>query len=91
MWRLGYSETFARTVRKLTRHNRALRSAFAATLALLEQDPRHPHLKLHPLHGTLEGLWAVSVTYKVRLVLVPHEDERAVILVDIGSHDEVYG
>lgn len=91
MWRLGYSETFARTVRKLTRRNRSLRDAFAATLALLEQDPRHPHLKLHQLHGTLEGLSAVSVTYRVRLVVVLREHEHAVILVDIGTHDDVYG
>lgn len=91
MWRIGYSPTFRRTFRKLTRHNRALLDAFAGTLALLEQDPHHPRLKLHALRGDLEGLYAASVTYKLRLVLVLHEEEHAVILVDIGSHDEVYG
>ncbi len=91
MWRIGYSATFGRTFRKLTRRNPALRNAFAVKLALLEQDPHHPRLKLHPLHGPLEGLWAVSVTYKIRLIVVLREEEHALILVDIGSHGEVYG
>lgn len=90
MWRLGYSETFLRTTRKLTRRNRALREALAGAVALLEEDPHNPHLKLDLLHGALEGLWAVRVTYKVRIVFVLHEEERSIILVDAGSHDEVY-
>lgn len=90
MWRIGYSDTFARTFRRLVRRNRALRAAFAATLALLEQDPHHPHLKLHALEGKLAGLWAIRVTYSIRLILVLQEAEHAAILVDIGTHDEVY-
>lgn len=91
MWRIGYPESFERTYRRLARRDRALRDAFAETLVLLEQDPRHPLFKLHALRGSLEGLWAVRVTYKIRLVLLLREQERAVVLVDIGSHDEVYG
>jgi len=90
MWRLGYSEMFLRTARKLTRRDSALRVAVTEALSLLEQDPHHPHLKLHALRGSLEGLWAARVTYKVRLILILRPDEQAVILVDIGSHDEVY-
>jgi mRNA-degrading endonuclease YafQ of YafQ-DinJ toxin-antitoxin module len=90
MWRIGYSETFARTCRKVLRRNRALQAAFASTVALLEQDPHHPRLKLHPLHGELDGLFAARVTYSVRLVLILDDTEHEIILIDIGSHDEAY-
>lgn len=90
MWRIGYSETFERTCRKLLRRNSALRAAFASTVTVLEQDPHHPHLKLHTLHGELDGLWAVRVTYSIRLILVLDEEQQRLILVDIGPHDEVY-
>ena len=90
MWRIGYSETFARTCRKLLRRNRVLGAAFASAVSLLEQDPRHPHLKLHALHGELDGLWAVRVTYSVRLVLTLDDTRQEIILIDIGSHDEAY-
>jgi mRNA-degrading endonuclease YafQ of YafQ-DinJ toxin-antitoxin module len=90
MWRLGRTETLERTCRKLLRRNRALQAAVASTIALLEQDPHHPHLKLHALYGELAGLQAVRVTYSIRLVLMLDEDEQTVVLVDIGPHDEVY-
>ena len=90
MWRIGYSDTFARTFRRLAKRTRALPTAFAATLALVEQNPHHPHWKLHPLQGELTGLWAIRVTYSIRLILVLNEADQSAILVDIGTHDEVY-
>ena len=40
--------------------------------------------------GELDGLWAVRVTYSVRLVLSPDNIRHEIILIDIGSHDEAY-
>jgi addiction module RelE/StbE family toxin len=90
MWQLVWTEAFARRARKLVRRNRELHEALGAALALLAEDPRHPRLKLHPLRGDLEGLWAVSVTYSVRLVLVLKESDEEIVLLALGSHDEAY-
>lgn len=49
-----------------------------------------PHLRLHALRGEMEGMHAVSVTYQYRIVLTLLIREREVILLDIGTHDEVY-
>ena len=72
------------------RRNRDIEDALAATLTLLAQDPHHLHLKLHPLRGDLQGLWAVRVTYSLRLVLILKEPEQEIVLLALGSHDEAY-
>ena len=90
MWQLVWTEAFTRRRRKLLRRNHELHDTLAAVLALLAEDPRHPHLKLHALHGDLEGLWAVRVTTSVRLVLVLKEPELETTLLALGSHDEAY-
>jgi len=45
---------------------------------------------LHPLKGKMQGLHAVSVTYSYRISLTLKVTEKEIILLDIGSHDEVY-
>jgi mRNA-degrading endonuclease YafQ of YafQ-DinJ toxin-antitoxin module len=90
MWKLSRTETFVRTARRRLKRDPQLQNAFAECLELLESDPNHPRLKLHRLRGQLDGLWAVRVTYRVRIVLALDEEERSIVLLDLGSHDEVY-
>lgn len=90
MWRLSRTETFVRTARKLVKRSPQLVPALTAALETLESDPRHPRLKLHRLHGPLEGLWAVRVSHQIRVVLVLDDDRCELTLLDVGSHDEVY-
>ena len=63
-------------------------------LSLLESDPFTPSLKTHKLQGELKGLWACSVEYDCRIVFrfeaLEGESEEAIVLIDIGTHDEVY-
>ena len=49
-----------------------------------------PRLRLHRLKGEHRGKHAVSLTYSHRIVLILQITKREVILLDIGSHDEVY-
>jgi mRNA interferase YafQ len=90
MWRLSRTDTFVRTARKLLRRNPQLKTAFGETLEDLEKDPQDPRLKLHRLRGQLDGLWAVRVTFQIRIVLLVDEDQHELTLLDIGSHDDVY-
>jgi mRNA-degrading endonuclease YafQ of YafQ-DinJ toxin-antitoxin module len=79
--------------RRLARFRRAhpeLRQRIARVLQDLQDDPFQPRLRLHPLQGGLAGLHAVSVTYAYRLTLTLKIAEQEIILLDIGSHDEVY-
>lgn len=49
-------------------------------------DPFNARLKTHKLHGALEGFWACSITYHVRLIFDFH-DKHTVRFYSIGSHD----
>ena len=43
-------------------HRRILRA-----LRLLDTDEQHPSLRVHQLHGDMEGLWSASVTDEIRI------------------------
>ena len=90
-WTLVTTAFFERRARKfLTRHP-DLRPRFVQTLEQLRADPFQPGLRLHPLSGKLQGLQAVSLTYRYRITLTVQITEREILLLDIGSHDEVNG
>ena len=84
------SEKFLRQARKFFKKHPDLRPRFAATITALQQDPFQPSLGLHPLTGKLAGCHAVRLTYSYRITLTLLITEKEIILLDIGSHDEVY-
>ena len=67
-----------------------MRERFAQVVDDLQQDPFAAHLAYHRLGGKLKDLQAVSVTYEYRIILTIQVTDREIILLDIGSHDEVY-
>lgn len=81
---------FLRQARKFFRKHPDLRPRFAKVLSELQNDPFLPALALHPLSGKLAGCYAISLTYSYRVTLTLMVSEKEVILLDIGSHDEVY-
>ena len=88
---LVWTETFTRTARRFLRTRPALRPTLASVLGKLENDPFDSSLRLHPLHGALEGKSAIRLTYSYRIVLRVEIREHEIFLLDIGSHDDVYG
>ncbi len=80
---------FERRARKLLRKHSDLRQALRDTLDDLSRDPFQPKLKLHQLSGNLGGVQAVSLTYSYRLCLLVRVTEQEIVLLDIGTHDEV--
>ncbi len=90
MYTLIWSPQFTRTARNFTKHHPELRPRLAAVLRDIERDPFQPHLRFHHLGGKLEGIQAVRLTYEYRITLTVMVTEKEIILLDIGSHDEVY-
>ena len=84
------TQNFERRARKFLRKHPDLRPNFRATLEDLSSDPFQSKLKLHPLGGKLIGIHAVSVTYSYRLTLMLRVTEKEIVLLDLGTHDEVY-
>ncbi len=90
-WTLATTASFDRRLRKFLARHPDLRPRLTDTLAQLTTDPFEPSLKLHALTGKLQGLQAVSLTYSYRITLTLQITAHEILLIDIGSHDEVYG
>jgi mRNA-degrading endonuclease YafQ of YafQ-DinJ toxin-antitoxin module len=90
--RLLRSQAFVRAARKAIKKSPRLAGELAATLEALEQDAFHPSLRTHKLKGKLEGIWACSAGYDLRVLfrLVTHAEVEAILLLTVGDHDEVY-
>jgi len=80
------SEKFLRQASRFFRKHPDLKPRVSA----LQQDPFQPGLGLHQLTGKLSGCHAVRLTYSYRITLTLLISEHEIILLDIGSHDEVY-
>jgi addiction module RelE/StbE family toxin len=90
VYALVWTDAFVRAAAAFVRRHPELRSRLAAILRDLESDPFQPHLRYHPLAGRLKGLQAISVSYDYRIILRIEITDKEIILLDIGSHDEVY-
>ncbi|ABQ27426.1 type II toxin-antitoxin system RelE/ParE family toxin [Geotalea uraniireducens] len=90
MYTLVWSAGFTRSAEKFIKRHPELREKLATILRELENDPFQPHLKYHQLGGNLKGVQAVSITYSYRITLTIVVFDREIILLDVGSHDEVY-
>ena len=89
-YRLVWTETFVRTAKRFLKTRPWLRETVSGVLHRLERNPDDPALRLHPLHGALEGKQAVRLSYSERIVLRVVRREREIVLLDIGTHDDVY-
>ena len=94
MRRLAWDSSFLRAFKQTTRRDARLRQRIFAILEVLAQDAFDPSLKTHKLRGHLDGLWACWVAYDCRIVFAfepdPESSEDMIVLIDIGTHDEVY-
>ena len=62
------------------------------TLELLAADAFDARLKTHKLKGDLDGVWACSAGHDLRVLFefVRVESVESILLLAVGSHDEVY-
>jgi addiction module RelE/StbE family toxin len=90
MYVIQTTDRFLRQAKKFFKKHQDLKTRFGKLVTALSKDPFQPALELHPLSGKLEGIWAASLTYKYRVTLTLMITEKEIVLLDIGTHDEVY-
>lgn len=94
MRNLVWGSSFTRAVRKLGKRQPEIKEKLRFTLTRLTDDPFHPALRTHRLKGGLSGTWACSVESDIRIVFQfisdPESGEEAILLIDVGTHEEVY-
>jgi mRNA-degrading endonuclease YafQ of YafQ-DinJ toxin-antitoxin module len=86
------SSAFVHAAKKYVKKTPSAAADIQAALRLLADDALHVQLKSHKLKGSLEGFWACSAGYDLRIVFrfVPWEGKQAILLETIGTHEEVY-
>lgn len=89
MIKLIWDQGFKRAYKKKIKNNNEYKKKFWESLRLFVTDPFNPLLKTHKLSGKLKGLWVFSCLYDCRIIFKFIKKEE-VLLIDIGSHDEVY-
>lgn len=90
MYVIAASNYFLKRARKFFRKHPDLRERFAVIIDDLRKDPFQPHLELHSLGGKLKDIQAVRLTCSYRITLTIMVTDKEIILLDIGTHDEVY-
>lgn len=91
---LVWDKSFKRAFKRLVKKNPQWQDKVFAVLDVLADNPFSPSLKSHKLTGQLEGLWSCSVAYDCRIIFAFRQDaalgDNLIVLIDIGTHDEVY-
>lgn len=91
MFKLIYTSSYEKRAKKFIKKHPELKSQYKKTLQLLEINPTHPSLKLHKLSGNLSDLHSVSINISYRITLEFIIDNEEIVLVNVGSHKDVYG
>jgi mRNA-degrading endonuclease YafQ of YafQ-DinJ toxin-antitoxin module len=94
MRQLVVAPKFRRAYRKLVRNDRTLQRRIEDILIQMGEDIFADSLGTHKLSGELTGLWACSCGYDCRIIFALETDDdtgrEIILLLDIGTHDEVY-
>jgi mRNA-degrading endonuclease YafQ of YafQ-DinJ toxin-antitoxin module len=87
---LVFTEQYNRRAARFLKRHPELRQQYLKTLRLLEANPFHPSLRLHPLGGKLAGLHSVSINLSYRITLELLIDAEQITPVNVGDHEAVY-
>jgi addiction module RelE/StbE family toxin len=89
-----WGETFVKAFKRTIKKHPNLKKDIEKALRLLVEDPFAAQLETHKLKGKLSGSWACKAGYDLRIVFdfvkSEGQKEEDILLLEIGSHDEVY-
>lgn len=89
-YRLIFTAQYVKRAAHFLKRHPDLEKQYLKTLQLLELNPHHPSLRLHPLGGKLQSLHSVSINLSYRITLELLIQDEQIIPVYVGDHDSVY-
>jgi mRNA-degrading endonuclease YafQ of YafQ-DinJ toxin-antitoxin module len=89
-WSLVFTDQYVKRARRFLKRHPELERQYLKTLQLLEANPFHPSLRLHPLAGRLTGLHSISINLSYRITLEFLINDQEIIPVNVGDHEAVY-
>jgi len=89
-FQIKFSNEYKKREQKFFKKHQNIMDKYEKVLFFLRDNPFHPSLRLHQLKGKLYPLYSVSINMSYRITLEFYIENEEIILVDIGTHDEVY-
>lgn len=90
MAKIIYTHSYEKKAKKFIKKHPELINQYTKTIKLLELNPAHPSLRLHPLKGKLSSLYSVSINMSYRISLDFIIENDTIIPINVGSHEDVY-
>jgi addiction module RelE/StbE family toxin len=87
---LIFTGSYIKRAKRFAQKHPELKEQYRKTLELLAYNPYHPSLRIHPLQGRLSALHSISINLSYRITLEIMITDKEIILVNVGSHEEVY-
>ena len=89
-YKITVTDSYKKRIKKFLKKHPDMFDRYAKAITILEVNPFHPSLRLHKLKGNLNEYFSVSINMEYRVVIDFLIVDEKIILVDVGSHDEVY-
>ena len=90
MYEIFFTKKYEKIAKNFFKKHKIKKAKYQKTINILQQNPFHPSLRLHKLKGNLKEYYSVSLNFEYRIILDFIIVENEIILIDIGSHDDVY-
>jgi len=91
MYKLFFPYSYEEKVKKFLKKHPDLVKQYSKTLQLLEINPYHPSLRLHQFKTkSFEG-YSISINLSCRISLEFMINEKEIIMLNIGDHQNIYG
>ncbi|MEK7597057.1 MAG: type II toxin-antitoxin system mRNA interferase toxin, RelE/StbE family [Patescibacteria group bacterium] len=84
-----YQNSFKKSFKKRFLHNKKLVKIISEKINQFSLNYKDPQLKTHSLTGSKKGFYSFSVTGDIRIIFYINQ-KREGILIDIGTHNQVY-
>ena len=90
MYKLIETKKYKKKLIKFFKKRQYILPKYEKCITILESNPHHPSLRLHKLQGKLKEFYSVSIDMEYRIILDFIIIDKEIILIDIGTHDEIY-
>ncbi|MBD3329920.1 type II toxin-antitoxin system mRNA interferase toxin, RelE/StbE family [Candidatus Peregrinibacteria bacterium] len=85
--KIKFHKHFEKRLKKLSP---TIKNKTISAIKCFSEDPFDKKLKNHALRGKLKGKRAFSVSGDIRVIFEEFDDYILVIMLDVGSHAQVY-
>jgi addiction module RelE/StbE family toxin len=85
---ITYTKDFIKSYKKLNLYDK---KAVEKTLRLFAINPQNPKLRNHLLKGDKSSIRSIDVKFDLRILFSQEDDYINILILDIGTHSQLYG